>query len=277
MERQERRSRIILFFAFLITLVCLGLIGGAFGSDFWVTSGVVQNSLDNRASDTGYAHHGLFKGEASWKSLLVKMDNNIAINCTAATRICRYDAINKDGRPTIVIPTNEEDWNLQDFCSSAMPSATGIFAKPAEINFWAWIAIVVFLSLALLFALVAAVFTMINVLYVPISDIAGIRGIYVWNVAAGVCTLVALLIWVGLYYTRFVYNVLPPWNRFRYSLTTCGLASHGPAVWMLVAAIVLFLLNILLIRLRRRSRITIRRSSVHVRNYNGKGHSETLY
>lgn len=59
---------------------------------------------------------------------------HFSVNCTAATRICRYDAINKDGRPTIVIPTNEEDWNLQDFCSSAMPSATGDFGISANWN-----------------------------------------------------------------------------------------------------------------------------------------------
>ena len=73
MERQERRTRIILFVAFLITLVCLGLIGGAFGSDYWVTSDVLENvkSFQNTTSSSeSTAHHGLFKGEVAWRSSL---------------------------------------------------------------------------------------------------------------------------------------------------------------------------------------------------------------
>jgi hypothetical protein len=61
----------------------------------------------------------------------------------------------------------------------------GVLKRPGEINFWSWIVTVIFLSLAMLFGLIAAIFTMVNILYVPISDIAGIAGVYVWNIAAG--------------------------------------------------------------------------------------------
>lgn len=60
----------------------------------------------------------------------------------------------------------------------------GVLARPDEVNFWMWILTLSFLCIAILVGLVAAVFTMVNVIYVPISDIAGVRGVYVWNAVA---------------------------------------------------------------------------------------------
>ena len=47
------------------------------------------------------------------------------VTCTAATRICRYDALDKDGKPTPYMPTYESDWELQELCANTYPSATG--------------------------------------------------------------------------------------------------------------------------------------------------------
>lgn len=63
-------------------------------------------------------------------------------------------------------------------------SFSGNLEHPAEWSFWLWLSTVVFLSLAIFFALIVAITTMINVIYVPISDIAGVQGVYVWNFVA---------------------------------------------------------------------------------------------
>jgi hypothetical protein len=69
MEKQERKSRIFLIFAFLLTLVSLGLLAAAMGSEFWVVAdialrgGSMSTAVPENSKGVSYAHHGLFSGE----------------------------------------------------------------------------------------------------------------------------------------------------------------------------------------------------------------------
>ncbi|XP_055337494.1 uncharacterized protein LOC129587672 [Paramacrobiotus metropolitanus] len=286
MEKQERKSRLILLLAFFLTLTAIGLLAGAMSSDEWVYAEIQQlnrspspspESSRAGADEPGYASHGLFKGKFVPPGNILRVQHSVDLTCNASTRICRYDAFDpRDGHLYYVESNSYASINLAEFCEKTS-QATGILEHPGEPSFWLWISTVIFLSLAILFALFAAIATLVNVIYVPISDIAGIQGVYVWNAIASLSTLTTLCIWAGMYYSHLRYNILPVivigWGG-----TTCGLAYHGNAVWIILAALLIFILNIAVIRCRRGvSSVRHPGRAIYVKGHAKDGHDTTYY
>lgn len=276
MEKQERKSRLVLFIAFLITLTSIALLAGALGSDDWVNSNLIPDTVDSSLppvrTDDGYAKHGLFKGKGTTSNPISSNTYNIRVNCSFAARVCHYEAVSiQDGSTLSASNIYEESMSITDKCRQTSGDK-GTLYRPGEINFWIWLATLVFVCLAILCGLIAAIFTMVNVIYVPISDIAGVRGIYVWNAVACLFTLIALCVWAGLHYSHLRYNMLPTFF-FAQKNTNCGLAEHGAAVWLCLAALILFFCNIVLVRFRR-GHLPSRKSRMRAHS---KGEELTLY
>ena len=81
MEKQERKSRIVLFLAFLLTLVCLGLLAAAMGSEHWVAADIRPYSALGEDVHVSTVHHGLFAGELQREAFVQIFHSNITSKC----------------------------------------------------------------------------------------------------------------------------------------------------------------------------------------------------
>lgn len=93
-----------------------------------------------------------------------------------------------------------------------------------------WALTVIGVLAGLIMAVAAAVFAVINSAITPISALAGIPGLYFWNISAMFFQLLAGSFWVGQYFQRLQYNVMNKDDR-RNKWTSEGNASLGFSFW----------------------------------------------
>ncbi|OQV16685.1 hypothetical protein BV898_09196 [Hypsibius exemplaris] len=261
MEKDERRARLILLLAFVLTLAAIGLLGAAAGSEFWVEADMIKRNVPdgNGEATVSWAHHGLFSGELRRDAVFFPFRTRVKVKCDASRQICRYEGVNPIGGDALTTRPNQNNTcsvPLNVFCDASStlsdPSTTfsgcdvDTLGDPGDLNFGIWVSTLAFLAMAAVFGLLAAVFTMINVLYVPISNVVGIAGLYIWNSIAGVCTLLVIGLWAGLFHSHLQYNIIP--SNVLSELTTCFKARYGMAFWFCLVAMLLFFINMVLIR-----------------------------
>ncbi|KAF2350744.1 hypothetical protein FHG87_018500 [Trinorchestia longiramus] len=104
-----------------------------------------------------------------------------------------------------------------------------------------WVGTIACLSGGLLFALVGAIFAIVNTATTPVEAITGVTGLYVWNGLAAGCELVAVILWSVMYNTRLSSNVLV--EQSNEGWTTEGNEVLGYSFWLVVAAIIVHIGN----------------------------------
>eukprot|EP00102_Acyrthosiphon_pisum_P003589 XP_001946239.1 PREDICTED: clarin-3 [Acyrthosiphon pisum] len=109
-----------------------------------------------------------------------------------------------------------------------------------------WALTVIGVLAGLIMAVAAAVFAVINSAITPISALAGIPGLYFWNISAMFFQLLAGSLWVGQYFQRLQYNVMNKDDR-RNKWTSEGNASLGFSFWFIILASILHMLNIFIV------------------------------
>nr|XP_018902395.1 PREDICTED: uncharacterized protein LOC109033965 [Bemisia tabaci]XP_018902396.1 PREDICTED: uncharacterized protein LOC109033965 [Bemisia tabaci]XP_018902397.1 PREDICTED: uncharacterized protein LOC109033965 [Bemisia tabaci]XP_018902398.1 PREDICTED: uncharacterized protein LOC109033965 [Bemisia tabaci] len=109
-----------------------------------------------------------------------------------------------------------------------------------------WLVTVASMALGLVFSIIAAIFSVINTATTPITSLAGIPGLYLWNIISLCSQLVAILVWSLQYYEKLQYNVMSLSDR-RNFWTSEGLATFGISFWFVTAGIGVNLINLLII------------------------------
>ncbi|XP_076032805.1 clarin-2 isoform X3 [Oratosquilla oratoria] len=115
----------------------------------------------------------------------------------------------------------------------------------AFMDYGLWVATIASLAAGMLFAVVGALFAVINTATTPVEAITGVPGLYVWNTLAAVFNLVCVICWAVQFHTRLTKNVL-----VRDSLngwTTEGQEIFGYSYWLVVVAIVVHIANCVII------------------------------
>lgn len=65
--------------------------------------------------------------------------------------------------------------------------------NPQLFMFSLWLLTIMCLALAMLFALISAVFAVINTVVTPVEVITGIAGLYLWNGIGGIVVILFIL------------------------------------------------------------------------------------
>ncbi|KAK6178068.1 hypothetical protein SNE40_012902 [Patella caerulea] len=76
-------------------------------------------------------------------------------------------------------------------------------------NFGLWVSTIVMLSLGIVWGMVAIGFTVYNIFGKPIETVTGEMGLYLWNGLALNFSLLAVLLYVGLFINNLQVNLLP--------------------------------------------------------------------
>ncbi|XP_042217139.1 clarin-3-like [Homarus americanus] len=105
-----------------------------------------------------------------------------------------------------------------------------------------WVGTVACLGLGMVFAVVGALFAVINTATTPVEAITGVPGLYLWNALAALFNLICVILWAVQFHKHLTNNVLlydaaDGW-------TTAGQESFGYSYWLVVVAIFVHVVNI---------------------------------
>lgn len=112
-------------------------------------------------------------------------------------------------------------------------------------NYGLWAGTIACLCLGMLFAVVGALFAVINTATTPVEAITGVPGLYVWNTLAAVFNLVCVICWAVQFHSHLTKNVLL-YDKDN-GWTTEGNEVFGYSYWLVVVAIFVHVANILII------------------------------
>ncbi|CAG7829548.1 unnamed protein product [Allacma fusca] len=131
--------------------------------------------------------------------------------------------------------------------------------RPADINvveilnkdrtfmsYGLWIGTIGSVCSAIFFAVISAVFALVNTATTPIEAITGIAGLYVWNCFALASNLAAVVTWGIQYHLKLRHNILPTEDRMNL-WDSEGFAVLGYSFWFVVGAAIIHILNVVLI------------------------------
>lgn len=109
-----------------------------------------------------------------------------------------------------------------------------------------WISTVASLSLSLLFAVISAIFSVINTATTPISALTGIPGLHLWNILAALFDVTVIIIWTYQFYTKLQRNMLSS-NDIKLAWTSEGMAHLSYSFWFVIISAVIQVLNVIII------------------------------
>ncbi|KAI2801902.1 hypothetical protein BLOT_009723, partial [Blomia tropicalis] len=124
--------------------------------------------------------------------------------------------------------------------------------NPNLMNFSLWLFTILSVSIAMIFGLVGAIFSIINTVMTPIETITGVQGLYLWNGLANFFSACAGIIWFVQYYQSLNKNVLTDEEQHD-GWSSNGRAQFGYSYYFVLVSAILYLLNILLIYIGTRS------------------------
>ncbi|KAL5017377.1 hypothetical protein ScPMuIL_006966 [Solemya velum] len=110
-----------------------------------------------------------------------------------------------------------------------------------------WVSTIVMTSLAIAMGLVAMGFSMFNIFGKPIETLTGVPGLYLWNCLAGLFSVLAVAVYLALYFQEFKDNVLLEYDLGN-NLTSVDRAYLDWSFYLVVASMLAFLINPILLK-----------------------------
>ncbi|XP_064094116.1 uncharacterized protein LOC135206669 isoform X1 [Macrobrachium nipponense] len=157
---------------------------------------------------------------------------------TLSGRPQRHLEARAEGDPTTTDdPTTTESGN-----SSTTPHVP---TSPEFMSYGLWVGTISCLSIGMVFAVIGALFAVINTATTPVEFITGVPGLYIWNSMAAFFNLICVILWAVQFHQHLTRNVLlydadSGW-------TTEGMEVFGYSYWLVVVAIIVHIANIVII------------------------------
>jgi len=126
-----------------------------------------------------------------------------------------------------------------------------LMRNPNLMPFGLWMFTVLCVALAMLFGLVSSIFAVINTVMTPIEVITGLQGLFLWNGMGALFCTGACISWLIQFRSKLRRNVLTT-DEIKDGWTSENRAWLGYSFFLVVAALALYLLNVLLVALASR-------------------------
>jgi len=217
----EQRKRVLTFLTFFVCTACLAFLTASLATQKWIIAKPVRIAFLNSSSlenvsfiDDDHDDSGKFKGE-------------IYFGLFQGTKILNY------GFGDRVTPI----WIKQEQAKNPNLMAFGL-----------WFFTVLCVAIAMIFGLVSSVFAIINTVMTPIEVITGVQGLFLWNGLGGLFSTGASISWLIQFRNRLRRNVLTS-DEQNDGWTSDGRAWLGYSYFFVIASLVLYVFNILLIYL----------------------------
>ncbi|KAH9389679.1 hypothetical protein TYRP_007226 [Tyrophagus putrescentiae] len=118
--------------------------------------------------------------------------------------------------------------------------------NPNLMTFSLWLFTILAVSIAMIFGLVGAIFSIINTVMTPVEAITGVQGLYLWNGLASLFCGGATLTWIAQFLKNLRRNVLTEEEQ-NDGWTSEGKARLGYSFYFVLVASLLHLVNIALV------------------------------
>ena len=247
----DKRQHIILFLTFLVCTACLILLTLSLTTNKWIVVRPVRlsvmtiNSSSSSSTDSPSSqslpsslHSPSSPSSSSSGSAYVndeddsnKFHGNIYFGLLKGTKILNY--------------------GFGDRVSHIWIKDELLLRNPTLMNFGLWLFTILCVAIAMIFGVVSIIFAIINTIMTPIEIISGPQGLYLWNGMGALFCTGACVSWIVQFRTKLRRNVLTP-EEIHDGWSSEARARLGLSFFMVVAALFLFLLNILLISLSSR-------------------------
>ncbi|KAK6178069.1 hypothetical protein SNE40_012902 [Patella caerulea] len=199
-------KKVYLTLIFLLTLASVILMVVGFATEHWIISHPVKNQTANLSDETstkftGVITLGLFKGHRSLDYGYGSRSRDLWVVCDAGFGSCIF--CNESSTKTQNIILDTAIARYKNSSSVKELNDLGLF------NFGLWVSTIVMLSLGIVWGMVAIGFTVYNIFGKPIETVTGEMGLYLWNGLALNFSLLAVLLYVGLFINNLQVNLLP--------------------------------------------------------------------
>ncbi|GAB1600513.1 clarin-2-like isoform X1 [Argonauta hians] len=205
----EKKKRPYVGFTLLLVSVGVFLLMMALGTDYWVS--VQPKLLIEEVISSNTRRYGGYIHYGLFRGAML-------LNYGLGDRVS-----------DILVSRDIKDLNLMDY---------GL-----------WITVVVLHLMAIVWAVLAAGFTLYNLFGKPIETITGPFGLYVWNGCAAIFTLLSIVLFLILFKTSIYDKNIFNEKEINHGWRSVGLSKPDWSFYINVGALGCFILNILLLKL----------------------------
>ncbi|KAH7639445.1 clarin-2 isoform X2 [Dermatophagoides farinae] len=217
----EQRKRIYIFITFFICTSCLALLTLSLATHRWIIARPIR--LISLNSSTIFQLNDY--DEHTEIELPKKFRGFVYFGLFQGTKVLNYGL---GDRTTII-------WLKQE-----------MLRNPNLMSFALWLLTILSVSIAMIFGLVAAIFSIINTVMTPIEAITGVQGLYLWNALASLFCTCAAITWLIQYQTRLIKNVMTD-DEQQDGWTSLNRTSLSFSYYVVIIALALHLFNIFII------------------------------
>ncbi|KAJ8317530.1 hypothetical protein KUTeg_005434 [Tegillarca granosa] len=214
MALDTKRQRVLVSLTIFFSFAAIGLIVASFATDNWISANAVKTNNTNDNS-TVNQNDGTKKFSA-----------NITFGLFRGRKLINYGF----GAREQLLDVREEAYNF------------GLF------SFGLWVATIICGALGIVWGLIHVAFAVFNVVAKPIETITGPFGLYVWNGLAFLFTLLAMVLYLVLYFGQYKKNVLSA-EDVSQQYTSEDRAYLDFSFYFVVGAVVAFVVNFVLLLL----------------------------
>lgn len=225
--------------SFLLTCGAAAFLAASLATQNWITAEpfyqkttqVIEGESEN--TQGANINVGLFIGYKYMKILETPTEKVLTIVCKDG-----YCIYSENTTPEARIKDLEKSIERQ-------LSNTGLSNKTAtELVFsqGLWASSVAFVCMALLMAVVGAVFSIVNAVMNPIELITSITGLHIWNILGGTFGAIALILWAVLYSNSLTHNILSL-SDLDGQWTSKDTAAYGFSYWFVFISVLFFIIN----------------------------------
>ncbi|XP_054708622.1 clarin-3-like [Uloborus diversus] len=215
--RADMTKRVLTFCTFFICCGCLALLSASFATQQWIVAKPLKVGLPPSISNATAGDSNKFRGELHFGLF----EGSKTLNHGFGDRKTHI-------------------WVQQEMVKN-----------PQLFLFSLWLLTIMGLALAMLFALISAVFAVINTVVTPVEVITGIAGLYLWNGIGALFSALSVLSWVAQYFAKLKANVMTK-DELDQQWTSEDKAWLGYSFWFAVVCFILFLINIIITSLAMR-------------------------
>lgn len=230
----------------ILACAAVAVLVTSLATSFWIDATL---SEPDKSFPDSKINYGLFVGHvAGRRASQVEMD--LSMSCLWSENVCLMSCQTED---------DARQKELQDLvtgnavfmCPNVGESENSTSSADKKfINAGIWVSCLLFLAVALLAAVLTALFAVINTTTNPVEPIAGVFGLYVWNSIAVCSTALVMILWGVQFADTLSDNVA-------YSETITGVfksegqANLGVSYWLLISVLFLHIDNLILLRVRQ--------------------------
>ena len=175
--------RIHIILTFIFACAAVAVIVTSFATPSWIEATITAAEVSSSPwqNDVNY---GLFSGQISG-TRGISVNSELTMSCDMSANVCIMSCQTDETKRQEEMQSITHNGNRSGCPFSNQESGSCNGECTDFINAGVWVSSVLFLALALLGAVLSAVFAVVNATVSPVEPVLSVPGLYIWNGAGG--------------------------------------------------------------------------------------------